>query len=151
MPPIVSASRATTIAISRRLSDKLVPGAEYGRDSVAAELSAQVLDVRVDGAVESFEVLADAETRQLVAAEDAAGRAGHGEKKPIFGGGERDRGAVHRHLAALGIDRDRAGDDARRRVGRGGAAQHRLHARDELARAEGLGQVIVSAEGEAGE
>src|SRR5205814_7238032 len=98
MPPIVSASSATTIAISRRLRDKLVPDAEHGRDSVAAELPAQVLDVRVDGAVESFEVLADAEARQLVAAEDPAGRAGHGEKKAIFGGCERDRGAVHRNL-----------------------------------------------------
>src|SRR5213080_2451884 len=116
MPPIVSANSATTIAIRRRLSDKLVPDAEHGRDSVAAELSAQVLDVRVDGAVESLEVLADAEAGQLVAAEDAAGRPGHGEKKAIFGGGERDRDAVDRHLAALRIDGDRSGDDARRGV-----------------------------------
>src|SRR5438045_3087557 len=106
MPPIVSASSATTIAISRRLSDKLVPDAEHGRDSVAAELSAQVLDVRVDGEVESLEVLADAEAGQLVAAEDAAGDAGHGQEEAVLGSSERDRGTVDRDLTALRIDGD---------------------------------------------
>src|SRR4029079_2866689 len=73
MPPIVTASSATTIRISRTLSDKLVPDAEDGGDAVASELSAHVLDVRVDGAIEPFEVLSDGQAGQLVAAEDAAG------------------------------------------------------------------------------
>src|SRR4051794_41954635 len=87
MPPIVSASSATTIAISRRLSDKFVSDAEDGGDRVAAELLAQVLDVRVDGAVEPFEVLADGEARELVAAEDAPRRAGQGQEEAGLGGG----------------------------------------------------------------
>src|SRR5690242_19863944 len=88
MPPIVSASSATTMAISRRLSDKFVSDTEDGGDRLAAELLAQVLDVRVDGAVEAIEVLAEREAGQLVAPEHAAGRAGHREQQSVLGGGE---------------------------------------------------------------
>src|ERR1043166_2656145 len=80
MPPIVSASSATTMAINLRLSDKFVSDAEDGRDRVAAELLAEIFDVRVDSAVEAVEVLADGEAGQLVAAEDPARRTGHGQE-----------------------------------------------------------------------
>src|SRR4051794_41955766 len=100
MPPIVSASSATTIAISRRLSDKFVSDAEDGGDRVAAELLAQVLDVRVDGAVEPFEVLADGEARELAAAGDAPPRAGQGPEEAGLGGGAGPRPAPDRDPAA---------------------------------------------------
>src|ERR1043165_2041502 len=121
MPPIVSASSATTMAINRRLSDKFVSDAEDGRDGVAAELLAQVLDVRVDGTVEAVEVLADGEARQLVAAEDAPRRARHRQEQAVLRRGELHGIAADRHLATLRIDRDLAGDDARRDLDRSGA------------------------------
>src|SRR5713101_8066588 len=82
IPPMVTASSAATMAISRRLSDKFVSDAEDGSDGIGSELLAEVLDVRVDGAVEAFEVVAHGQAGQLVAAEDASGRAGHRHQQP---------------------------------------------------------------------
>src|SRR6059058_4794360 len=104
MPPMITASMATTRATRRKLSDKFVPDAEDGGDGVASELLSEVLDVRVDGAVESFEVVAHGQAGQLLAAEDAAGRARHRQQQAEFGGGHGDRRAADGDLAARRID-----------------------------------------------
>src|SRR5436190_19581332 len=115
MPPMITASMATTRATRRTLSDKFVADSENGGDGLAAELLSEVLDVRVDGAVETFEVVAHGQAGQLLAAEDATGRAGHRQQQAELGRGHGDRRAADGHLAARRIDGQRAGHDDRLR------------------------------------
>src|SRR5437870_4756548 len=136
MPPMVTASSATTRAISLRLSDKLVADPEDGGDRIASELLSEVLDVRIDGAVEPLEVIAHGQARQLVTAEDAAGRLRHRQQQAELGGGERDRRFADRDRASHRVDGQASGDDARRGIVRRRSAKDSLDARHQLARAE---------------
>src|SRR5712664_3779922 len=101
---MVTASSAATRAISRRLSDKFVSDAEDGGDGIASEFLAEVLDVRVDSAVEPFEVVAHGQAGQLVAAEDAPGRAGHRHQQPKLRRSQIFLLASDRHLESRRID-----------------------------------------------
>src|SRR5438309_2189564 len=104
IPPIVTASSAATMAMSRRLSDKFVSDAEDSGDGIGAELLAEVLDVRVDGAVEPFEVVAHGQAGQLIAPEDASGRAGHRHQQAELRRGQIFLLAADGHLESRRID-----------------------------------------------
>src|SRR5260221_5177466 len=88
--------------------NQLVADPEDGRDPLRSDLAAQVLDVRVDRAIEAVEVVAEGETRQLLAPEDPAGIARQDEQQTELRRRDRNRFLAHSHITAVGIDRERA-------------------------------------------
>jgi len=86
----------------------------------------------------------------LATGEDAAGVAGQRVEQIELARGQLDLAALTAHLAALRVDAEQT-ELERRALGglvaRGaGAAQDRLDTGDELAGAEGLGEVVVGAD-----
>src|SRR2546425_808862 len=71
-----------------RLDDARVPGVPF-------DLAAEVLDVRVDGALISLELVAPYAVDQLVAGVDAARGTGQGHEDPPLGRRQLDGGAPH--------------------------------------------------------
>src|SRR4029450_8811784 len=114
------------------------------------ELRADMADVAVDGAI-ADEARTDIGRRhQVLAREHAARLGGGGVRQGELGGGGGARGTVPRGRDRLQVDHQPAAhhpllDGDRRSL----AAQHRLHPRHQLARAEGLYDIVVGAELEA--
>src|SRR5919197_3920397 len=128
--------------------------ARLGR--IALDLAPQAQDLDVDRAVVDLVVVQPREVEELVARKDAVRRAEHHHEQAEFAVGERHGAAVRTGQApqvevqlpaveAIGAD---AVGLALAYFG-APAAQHRADAREQLARAEGLGDVVVGAELEA--
>ena len=135
-----------------------VAAAPHGLDDlrigrIALELLAQAAHLRVDAAVESIGGATARQIEQLIAAEDALRPLHQGNQQIVLSGAERQRRSVIAdQLARADIEppaiemillRSLAG--ACRRGGLLAAPQDGPDARDELAAAERLGQVIVGA------
>ena len=116
------------------------------------ERLAQPSDVHVDGTLLDVHIAAPDAVEQLLAAVDAL-RVRHEElEQPVLGRTER-HGAFADHDAVPGAIQRRAHRSARVSVSSvaAAAAQHRIDARDQLARGERLGHVVVGATIEAGD
>ena len=124
---------------------------------ILAEQLAQARDLHVDRAVEALELAAARELHQLVARHRLARVLRQHLEQRELAGGERHGLAVARERARGEVERERAERDRLRlaRWARPGvsarrlAAQHRVDARHQLARVEGLGEVVVGAHLEA--
>ncbi len=102
--------------------------------------------MHVDAAVEGLVGrLALHLVEELVAGKDAAGVARQRAKQLVLVGGEGLALAIHRHLAGGQVDHQAAALETRRLAGLG-PPQHRADARQELARIEGLGEIVVGAQ-----
>src|SRR5688500_8819389 len=135
-----------------------IAGAALGADvarlgGVFLDLAAQAHDLHVDRAVVDLVVVQPRKVEQLVAREDALRRAEQHDEQAEFAVRERHLAAVAGREApgvqvelpaveAIGAD---ALGPALALLG-AAAAQHGADAREELARAEGLGEVVVGAE-----
>src|SRR5690349_21333729 len=136
---------------------EVIPGAALGADErglvgALLDLASQPEDLHVDRAVVDVVVEA-AGLEQLVAAEDAVGGAKERDEQRVFAVGELDGTSVGRPQPARARVELPAGELVRAyrlAAARGalalGAAQDRLDAREELALAEGLGDVVVGAQ-----
>jgi len=117
---------------------------------VLLQLAAQGADMHIHHAVDAGEVGTPDTLEQILAGKDAAGVAGQRVEQIELARGQLDLAALTAHLAALRVDAEQA--ELKRRalgglVARGArAAQDRLDAGDELAGAEGLGEVVVGAD-----
>src|SRR5664279_1909319 len=137
------------VAAAAQGADRVV----QGRDRL--HLGTQGLDVGVDGAVHAVAVIAPDAIEQRLARKDVARARGECLEQAEFIARELQRAAVVAHLHAPFVDDDRSGPgsadacDCRRCARLGGAPQDAAHARDELARRERLGDVVVGAELEA--
>src|SRR4029450_10692161 len=120
---------------------------QLGPRGVALELLAQAADVDGHGPrVESGRVAPDL-THQLVAREDASGVGGEEPEQIEFLCGEADQLAVPARLAPRRVQLEAANRDPfARRPARAGTAEHRLHARRQLAWGEGLRDIVVGAQ-----
>ncbi len=121
-------------------------------------LGAQRLDVRIHGSIHA--VAGSSQTRSSSASrrEDVARPRSERPEQAELVARELERAAVVAHLHPAFVDDDRPARDRRRRARRRGAlrrtrraapAQDAAHARDQLARRERLGDVVVGAELEA--
>src|SRR5919205_431164 len=129
----------------------------FGLTGAVAELLAEVADVHVDAAVEDRQLAPEHLAHELFALDDEPGGAEQQDENLVLGVRQLDgpalapdlpRALVHPHVSdaqARGL--------ARVRRLRGGlracwarAPQDGLYARDQLARVEGLGQVVVGAD-----
>src|SRR5262249_38051294 len=111
---------------------------------VVLELLAQLGHVDVDRAVERVEVLALERVVELLARQHAPRRPRQRGQELELGVGEGRAPSLDGDLARAEVDLQAAGAEAR---GRGDvAAEHRADARQELARVERLGQVVVGAD-----
>ena len=103
----------------------------------------------VDGARVQLRLVAAKTVQDVVATPDLAGLVREQGQQLELGAGQVDALAVAQHLALVEVDRQSFEHAALRRRGcRHGALapQDGLHARDQLARLEGLGQVVVGTE-----
>src|SRR6266540_6749075 len=83
---------------------------------IGLELAAQILDVRVHGAVESGVVHVVRQLQELRASERAARLAGQDRQQVELGRGQLDRRSADAHAATLEVDRQVAGAQHRRGV-----------------------------------
>ena len=102
--------------------------------------------MHVDAAVEGLDRMTLERIHDLVAREDPAGAARHHLQDVELVAGQLADAAVDPHLAGVDVDLEPAEAQHRVVAQRRGAAQQRLDAREQLARLEGLGQVVVGAE-----
>src|SRR3954469_12495779 len=110
------------------------------------DFAADILHVRVDRAIERGRLAAANGVEQLRPREDAPRLAGHGRQQCELGRSQIDNAIANAGLHALLVEPEVAGGDRVAALGRRvDAPEHRLHARDELARAERLGDVVVGA------
>src|SRR6185503_17904597 len=106
-----------------------------------------VLDMRVNRAVERLHLLAADDVEQLAAGEDATRLAHQRSQQVEFSGSELDGSCADPGLHPRHVERDiRGTNDIAAPWSDIRAAEHRPDPRDELARAERLGDVIVGAE-----
>src|SRR5579863_2232426 len=130
-----------------RAADRFEEGGMVG---VGFHFFAQAADVDVHAARRHKTLGAPNGVEQLIACEHAVGARREIVKQAKLKRGKRDRLAVARDAVGGRIDRQAARlDHAPRLVGRLGAAQQRLHSGAQLARAEGLRDVVVRAHFEA--
>src|SRR5690349_18633634 len=101
--------------------------------------------MRVDGAVGHYAMIRVKVLEQLVAREHAARRRSERAQQPEFDGRQIELATVERRAVALVIEREAAGNR------HAAPAQDGFHARDQLARAERLADIVVGAEVEANE
>src|SRR5438093_227175 len=122
-----------------------------GRELGSRELGAQAGDVDVDGPRLHEAIPAPHRVQQLLAAEDAPGRAGQDREQLELLGGEVHRVAFHADLEAVAVDLELADLHVRLLLGVAGtgAAGDRADAGEQLARRERLGHVVVGAHLEA--
>src|SRR5688500_10426090 len=138
-----------------------IAGAALGADvarlgGVFFDLAAKAHDLDVDRAVVDLVVVQPRKVEQLVACQDALRRAEQHDEQAELAVRERDRftagvgeaARVQVQLPAVEAIRADAVGPALAHFG-AAAAQHGADAREELARAEGLGEVVVGAELEA--
>ena len=122
-----------------------------GSARIVFDLAAHALDERVDAALGDVRVAAPDPLHQRFAAEHDAAVAGEQVEQVELVRRELDLAVVEPRVAPRRIDvepctDDRPGCDRRRgRLATRAAAQQRAHARDELAHAERLRQVVVGA------
>src|SRR4051794_39103048 len=154
---IAMVTRAPTLSrdMSGTLDSEAVAHAVHRLDvarrrRVGLDLAAEVLDVRVHRALVALVVVALDSVDQLEARVHAPGRLGQRDEQAPLRRGQVHALGVDRHLVAVEIEAQapavEAARRARVRLDALGAAQQRAHAGDELARAEGLGHVVVGAE-----
>src|SRR5262249_24843931 len=130
---------------------------EAGMRRVGLDLAPQAQDLHVDGAVVDLGVVQAREVQELLAREDALRRREERGEQAKLALGELDRLAFRAsQLAQADVQLPAAeavGPHLRNGIGyghlRARAAQKRADAGKQLARAEGLGEVIVRAELEA--
>src|SRR5579859_4908831 len=146
-PASVISGQAQPVAAAQDRLHDLRPG------RVLLDLAAQVLHVRVDGALVALELIPADPVDQLEPGVHPARDGGQGTQDAPLGRGQVGRGAAHHDLAPRRVDEqgpvavtDRAG-----RGDRGAAAQDGLDPQDQLARAERLGDVVIGAELQAGD
>src|SRR6266446_1914653 len=122
-----------------------------GRELGSRELGAQAGDVDVDGPGLHEAIPPPHRVQQLLAAEDAPGRAGQDREQLELLGGEVHRVALHADLEAVAVDLELADLHVRLLLGVAGtgAAGDRADAGEQLARRERLGHVVVGAHLEA--
>src|SRR5205823_9623189 len=114
---------------------------------IRLDLAAQVLDVRVDGALIGLERNPANRTQQLSAAEDTPWLAHHGRQQLELGWRQLDPAPADRQLHAWHVELDVAdADQVGWLAGRLSAAQHRPNTGDELLGAERLRQVVIRAQ-----
>src|SRR5580693_2072634 len=120
---------------------------------VLLDLAAQVLHVRVDGALVALELIPADPVDQLEPGVHPARDGGQGTQDAPLGRGQIGRGAAHHDLAPRRVDEQGLAAVADRAGGgdRGAATQDGLDAQDQLARAERLGDVVIGAELQAGD
>src|SRR5438094_10321623 len=147
-------ARATLVRprLCRSLPGEPVPHAEH-REQIAwivrirLDLAAQVLDVRVDGALIGLERNPANRTQQLSAAEDTPWLAHHGRQQLELGWRQLDPAPADRQLHARHVELDVAETyQIGGLAGRRAPAQHRANAGDELLGTEGFRQIIVCAQ-----
>jgi len=120
---------------------------------IALERLAQLPDVPFDAPRARARIGDAHQLADLPGADHLPGALGEDHEEVVLGGTQRHRPIAHDDLACAAID-DQALADPENRVPLGERAvrapQHGFHARDQLARAERLDQVIVAAELQAG-
>src|SRR5436190_3342597 len=133
-----------------------VAAAPHGLDQlrigrIFLDLLPEAADMVIDAALERGELAALAEVEQLVAAEHSARVGREGVEEAVLAGGKRDGDIVLADQLALAALQEPGAEAVGVGVrgahaGLAGAAQHRLHPGEQLARGEGLGDVIVRAD-----
>src|SRR6185503_18173698 len=145
-PPRWTRAAVRIHALRLRLGDAIAD-AVHGLDEarprgVRLELAADVLDVRVDGALVALEGHAVHRVEKLGAGEDAAGLSGHRHEDLELGRGQVHRAARDRGPQPRRVEKELADLEVLARLDRPLApAQHRADACDQLARAERLGDL----------
>src|SRR5262245_7764466 len=129
-------------------ADEAIAEAAHGLDEggvarVVAELLPQPGDEHVDGAVVGLPVEAAGGLQDAVAGEDPAAVPHQQAEQLELRGGQLQGAAGEPGGARLPLDLERPHLDRGAALAAGAAAQHRLQARRQLARLEGLGQVVV--------
>src|SRR4029079_206005 len=148
--PVPPDPRAPSSIVRESIADAVDREDEAWLTGVRLELAAQVLDVRVDRTFIALERDAVQRVEQLAPREDAPRLAREGREERELG-----RGQVDAAAAALGphprnVELQLPDPDHVGRVCRAvGPTEHGLHPRHELARGEGLRQIVVSSELEA--
>src|SRR6185503_2721963 len=133
-----------------------VAGAALGPDEfrpggVELDLAPQAQDLDVDGAIVDLRVVHPRKREQLVAREDALRRRKERREDAEFAVGEIDRLAFRAFQLAQADIQLPAGEAVGAHLGNGvgdgglrlGPAQEGAYTREQLARAEGLGEVVV--------
>src|SRR6476646_12304720 len=111
-------------------------------------LLAEVADVRLEHAGVAAEVVLPDVVEDLGPAQDTARIEHQVAEQAVLGVGELDLPSGPVHLAGLGVQLDVLEREAARVAVDARPAQDRPYARDQLLDAEGLGDVVVAAEGE---
>src|SRR5690606_12497203 len=150
-----SASAAPAAGASRLRGLEHVAEAALGLDhrlgQVLVDLAAQVGDVALDDARVAVEVVLPHVVEDLRLRQHPVGVEHEVTQQLELGGGELDGHISHGHLAGVLIHRELAGADDGVFFVLHPAAQDRLDARDDLVEREGLGDVVVAADGETGD
>src|ERR1700730_338554 len=157
LPPTMSAIATQNSMKIRRKRLCMSPGERVPRTAhvldlgilthLQIEFAAQIADVRVDAAIVSHELAAERLLGHRVA-RDHLPRGTHEQfEHAEFGAGERHRFVRDMHQVSSGIEGDRTDDEL---VGHStpaqavaGAPQDRANSRHQLARIEGLAEVVV--------
>src|SRR5947209_8258969 len=117
---------------------------------VVVELGPKPADVDINRAAIAVEIIAPHVLEELFAREDHARPPRQLDQEIVFLGPERDRLAIELDLSLGGVDGESAEvKQGRRLIGGGGSArtaQDGLDARDQLARHERLGDIIVGSD-----
>src|SRR5438132_2353058 len=144
--------RASLVGLREPVADAIDRLEVAGRRRQGLDLPADVLHVRVDGALVRLERDAADRLEQLGAREDAAGLGGKRGEELELRRRELDGPAGDGRLEAWHVEDEVAGGYEFGLRGRPlGAPEHRTDPGDELLRAEGLGEVVVRAELQADE
>ena len=126
-----------------------VADAEHGLDELSrnahlVELATQIADVAVHRALYALVAVPQADFNHLRAGQGVTGTFGQRPQEADLGGREMQLLALHLDSVGVDVHQQPSGADE---VGRGqptlGAAQDGPDARDQLARMEGLGDVVV--------
>ena len=117
---------------------------------VLLDLASELADVDVEVVLVGAFLAAPDALEEHAVGEDAVGVHDEGLEELVLGGGEVDGLAGASDLAALEVDGEVAGaeDGLGAGGGAGGVAEGDADAGDELVHAEGLGEVVIGAEGE---
>ena len=153
-------SRAPSLrgsSLGNEYVDAIAHRADHARIvGIVAELAAEAADLDVHAAIEGGRIPVIKQVEQLIAAEHAIGMGEPGLKQLEFPRGQRHRFALvvaQSHATEIGVEaekRQAASLALAAALGaRVEAAHDAAHAGDQLARREGLGQVVVGADLEA--
>src|SRR5262249_49653112 len=143
-------SFTSTLRMALIVALELVADTVHGHDVVGISriwlhLAAEVLDVRIDRTLVALESVALNAIDQLHPGEDLVRVAGQGLQQAKLGGGQFHAPAAEGHLVRLEVDHEIACPHGLNRLP-AAAAQDRANARYDLARTEGLRDVIIGAE-----